>query len=211
MKRRFLIVLPLFLLIVPLMLLACGGGGSDAKSPFEILSDRVASLEAKVANLDNVSPSDVKQLRLDLDAIVAQVGGANGTEAVDSLLTDFADLVVRVDGLENGSIPGEEGLYCRPLNMMFLAETGGANPDPQTLVVTLPVDTSWYAFEGEGWLAIAPTAGAEPTVVTVSVDITDLATGVYYGNIAVITVSEVVEVSVTLGVLDFPSGVLELP
>jgi len=205
--RRFSRFWPLLILILPLLLLACGGGGSDAKSPFELLSDRVASLEAKVANLDNVSPADVQQLRLDLDAIAAQINGIeapDNTEALESLLTDFADLVVRMDGLENGVMPGADGLYCRPLNMMFLAETGGENPDPQTLEVTIPVDTSWYAFEGEGWLTIAPTAGAEPAVVTVSVDISGLPTGVYYGNIAVITVSEVVEVSVTLGVLDLP-------
>lgn len=204
--RRFFKFTPILFLLIPLLLFsACGGGGGgDTKSPFELLSDRVASLEAKVANLDNVSPSEVQQLRLDLDAIAAQISEIDGTEALDSLLTDFADLVVRVDGLENGEVPGGEGLYCRPLNMMFLAEVGGDNPLPQTLTVSLPVDTSWYAFEGSDWMVISPTAAAEPAVVTVSVDITGLETGVYYDNIAVITVSEVVEVSVTLGILDFP-------
>ena len=207
--RRFLRgILPIFLIMSLVIVgFACGGGGGDEKSPFELLSNRVASLEAKVANLDNVSPSDVQQLRLDLDALAAQLNGIeapDNTEVMNALLTDFADLVVRVDDLENGMVSGEDGLSCRPLNMMFLAEAGGDNPLPQTLVVGVLADTSWYAFEGSPWLRVAPTAGAESMILTVAVDITDMAEGVYYATIAVITVSEVVEISVTLGILTFP-------
>ena len=207
--RRFLRFMPPFLLLISLILagFACGGGGGDTKSPLELLQEKVSANTSAIANFNAATPADVRQLRLDLDAIAAQISDiayTDNTEELDALLVDFTDLVVRMDDLENGYNSVEDGLYCQPLNMIFLSEAGGDNPLPQTLTVDLPVDTSWYAFEGESWLAISPTAGAEPMVMIVSVDITDLPIGVYYANIAVITVSEVVEISVTLGVLDLP-------
>lgn len=72
--------------------------------------------------------------------------------------------------------------------MLFTAQSGGANPDPQTvsIVNTGTGPLNWTAsVAGGSWLSIRPASGTAPSTLGVTVNIAGLAPGEYQGQVTV--------------------------
>ncbi len=74
-----------------------------------------------------------------------------------------------------------------PTNFIFNAVAGMGNPADQILTIsnTGESDLNWTASHAESWLSLAPESGFNGGDVTLSVDITGLAYGIYYDTIVV--------------------------
>ncbi|MFW9842851.1 MAG: hypothetical protein ACFFES_18340, partial [Candidatus Thorarchaeota archaeon] len=74
-----------------------------------------------------------------------------------------------------------------PTSFTFDAEEGGANPPDQILSITNIGEgtLAWTVTSSAGWLSLDPTSGTGDGSVTLSVDNTGLADGVYYDTIVV--------------------------
>jgi len=75
-------------------------------------------------------------------------------------------------------------LAIAPGQLIFVAPAGGPAPAAQTLAVTSTgAPLSFTAAAGSLWLGVTPTSGTTPATLSVSVNPTGLATGVYNGTI----------------------------
>ncbi len=78
------------------------------------------------------------------------------------------------------------GVTVTPTALSFSALTGGASPGSQVLSVSASTATAFVASaSGGSWLSVSPTTATTPSYVTVTVNSTGLASGVYNGTVAI--------------------------
>ncbi|HWY53044.1 MAG TPA: hypothetical protein VNZ03_01185 [Terriglobales bacterium] len=88
-------------------------------------------------------------------------------------------------GISYPVILNQAALFTDPNSLSFTATQGGTNPSAKALNVesSLSGGTNWTAQTDALWLRISVSAGATPTAIQVSVDITGLLAGPYTGNV----------------------------
>lgn len=74
-----------------------------------------------------------------------------------------------------------------PTSLSFTAEIGGPSPSPQTINVSNGAGgiLSWTAIASAPWIRIAPLSGTAPSIITVTVNTTNLGEVVLKGNVVV--------------------------
>ncbi len=72
-------------------------------------------------------------------------------------------------------------------SLPFVGVTGGANPAPQTFIITNSGGSSlhWALTHSSSWLGLNPTSGVDSGTVTVTANITGLLAGTYADTIAI--------------------------
>ena len=78
-------------------------------------------------------------------------------------------------------------LSVTPGSLAFTGQSGDANPASRTISVTNAGGGTllWTASGNTTWLSVTPTSGAAPSTLSVSVDISGLATGTYNGAVTI--------------------------
>ena len=75
-------------------------------------------------------------------------------------------------------------MWSQPQSLAFSQAAGGPSPTPQTLsILSSGPPVSFTIATDTAWLSASPTSGTTPTQISVSINGTGLATGIYHGNI----------------------------
>jgi Viral BACON domain len=173
-------------------------------------------------------------------AIIAQVGLTappqdfysdlnGGRTASDPFTAMIYSEVNRAVAVTYGQVDGQTGssiylvtglipipvLNVAPLSLVFSAPFAGPNPSSQTVSVTNagPGSLNYTALSNALWLSVSPASGVAPNTLTISVDQTGLAAGVYIGFVVVTgttanTANTPLAVLVTFTVVAAPIGIL---
>jgi hypothetical protein len=107
---------------------------------------------------------------------------------------------------------GTTGILASPTQFQFLCTVGDTTVAPQTLSIGSADQSAltWSAnTNGPSWLAISSTSGAAPGNISVSVNPTGLAIGLYSGTIALTGSGSSVSIPVSLSVM--PAGTATSP
>jgi hypothetical protein len=120
------------------------------------------------------------------------IDGPNGVYSYGSSITfpsfSFNATNYWVDVLYNSASSLPPSLNATPSSLTFTASVGAANPPSQTISISNTGGgsaLSWTASSSASWLTISATSGTTPSIITVSANMSGLASGTYSGTITI--------------------------
>jgi hypothetical protein len=144
----------------------------------------IASEDADWLTIYPTSGTAPSEMTLSVDIAALEVGVYHASIVIESEGAWNSPVRVSVTLIVKSNVPT---IALSPTKFNFNAVVGGSNPDPQNLYIhnsgggTL----NWTAEEDLDWLILSSYSGTAPSTVTLSVDITGLDEGIYYGDVVI--------------------------